>query len=115
MAFLRIKEAAEKIGVQPHVLRFWESQFPTLKPSKTSRGQRLYSDEDVENFLKIKHLLYNEGYSIVGAKKFLKGERSGKTAANPATEAVLETLEREVLKEVFEEVRKLREAVREIA
>ena len=53
MAFYRIKEAAQRVGVPAHVLRFWESQFPQLKPNKTGRGQRLFDDEDVKNFLKI--------------------------------------------------------------
>ena len=111
MAYHRIKEAAEKIGVMPHVLRFWESQFPSLKPAKTSRGQRLYSDEDVDNFLKIKHLLYNEGYSIPGAKKFLKDQKAGA----PSTPATLsETLEQKILREVYDEIRQLRETVREL-
>ena len=83
MAFYRIKEAAEKIGVPSHVLRFWESQFPQLKPNKTGRGQRLFDDEDVRNFLKIKHLLYVDGYSIPGAKKYLKEELSGEKASTP--------------------------------
>jgi DNA-binding transcriptional MerR regulator len=109
MAFHRIKEAAEKIGVMPHVLRFWESQFPTLKPAKTSRGQRLYSDEDVDNFQKIKHLLYNEGYSIPGAKKFLKEQRLG--AKESVSESLSGAVEREVLREVFEELKSLREDI----
>lgn len=77
MAFYRIKEAAQRVGVPAHVLRFWESQFPQLKPNKTGRGQRLFDDEDVKNFLKVKHLLYVDGYSIPGAKKFLKDEANG--------------------------------------
>jgi DNA-binding transcriptional MerR regulator len=80
MAFYRIKEAAQRVGVPAHVLRFWESQFPQLKPNKTGRGQRLFDDEDVKNFLKIKHLLYVDGYSIPGAKKFLKDESNGATS-----------------------------------
>jgi DNA-binding transcriptional MerR regulator len=97
MAFYRIKDAAEKIGVQPHVLRFWESQFPSIKPPKTTRGQRLYSDEDVENFLKIKVLLYNEGFSIPGAKKVLKEQKMMKSKAQA------ENLELETLSEESEE------------
>src|SRR4029077_20518702 len=84
MAFYRIKDAAEKVGVPAHVLRFWESQFPQLKPNKTGGGQRLFDDEDVRNFLKVKHLLYVEGYSIPGAKKHLKqesGTNGGKTSS----------------------------------
>lgn len=107
MAFFRIKEAAEKIGVVPHVLRFWESQFPFLKPSKTTRGQRLYSDEDVENFLKIKHLLYNEGYSIPGARKFLKESKNN--GASVADQSVHE----EFCKEVLSDLNSLNESVKE--
>jgi len=109
MAYFRIKDAAEKVGVQPHVLRFWESQFPSLKPSKTSRGQRLYSIEDVDNFMKIKHLLYNEGYSIPGAKKYLKEEKSRGKGSKQLEDA----LGKEVLREVANEIRTLREFVKE--
>jgi len=76
MAYFRIKDAASKVGVLPHVLRFWENQFPNLKPNKTGKGQRLYSDEDIEKFIQVKHLLYTEGYSIQGAKKALKEQKS---------------------------------------
>ncbi len=110
MAFYRIKEAAEKIGVVPHVLRFWESQFPFLRPAKTSRGQRLFSDEDLENFLRIKHLLYNDGYSIAGARKVLKESKSkNATKANATEDAVRE----ELLNEVTSELRTLQEALKE--
>ncbi|HVJ65484.1 MAG TPA: MerR family transcriptional regulator [Bdellovibrionota bacterium] len=109
MAYFRIKEAAEKVGVQPHVLRFWESQFPTLKPSKTSRGQRLYSIEDIDNFLKIKHLLYNEGYSIPGAKKYLKDEKSKGKASKQLEDAI----GKEVLREVADSLRGLQDLLKE--
>ncbi len=122
MAFYRIKEAAEKIGVVPHVLRFWESQFPSLKPSKTSRGQRLYSDEDVENLLRIKHLLYNEGYSIPGARKVLKeikGQGVGTDASVDANRAaacaanVDGALKEEMCRELLGELQELRDWVKE--
>lgn len=109
MAFFRIKEAAEKIGVVPHVLRFWESQFPFLKPSKTSRGQRLYSNEDVENFLKIKHLLYNEGYSIPGARKYLKeAKKNGTTATGPEI-----SVHENFCKDILSDIKSLKELVKE--
>lgn len=113
MAFFRIKEAAEKVGVLPHVLRFWESQFPTLKPNKTSRGQRLYSEEDIENFLKIKHLLYTEGYSIPGAKKVLKDSK--KSTSNVAGSSGLEErLSGELLEEVLLELKQMHRLAKEI-
>jgi DNA-binding transcriptional MerR regulator len=111
MAFYRIKEAAEKVGVLPHVLRFWESQFPTLKPSKTSRGQRMYSEEDIENFMTIRHLLYSEGYSIAGAKKHLKESKN----KSPSESLSAETFSyRESLKDVARELRELKDLVKEI-
>src|SRR5688572_14261092 len=110
MAFYRIKEAADKIGVVPHVLRFWESQFPFLRPAKTSRGQRLFSDEDLENFLRIKHLLYNDGYSIAGARKVLK---ESKSKNSPKSENVSESLRDEILGEVVSELRTLQDALKE--
>jgi DNA-binding transcriptional MerR regulator len=114
MAFFRIKEASVKVGVVPHVLRFWESQFPMLKPPKTSRGQRLYSDEDIENFLKIKFLLYNQGYSISGAKKFLK-EQGSQKVSHQETESVLEeNLDLELIKEIRQEISQLDKTMREI-
>lgn len=116
MAYFRIKDAAEKVGVQPHVLRFWESQFPSHKPNKTSRGQRLYTDEDIESFVKIKHLLYDQGYSIPGAKKALKDEKQG-LKTTPTTSANLsaeELLMREMLKETLIDLRKLQAFAKEI-
>ena len=116
MAFYRIKEAADKIQVLPHVLRFWETQFPALKPSKTTRGQRLYTDEDVENFLRIKHLLYTEGYSISGAKKLLKEEKTGvvKASAINSAEAAQEKLTEQHLHDLLAELKQLRDAAKEL-
>jgi len=109
MAFYRIKEAAEKIGVPAHVLRFWESQFPQLKPNKTGRGQRLFDDEDVKNFLKIKHLLYVDGYSIPGAKKFLKEEHTGDKAVSTT-----EVGHKLLLKDMRNELKSLIQFTREL-
>ncbi len=110
MAYYRIKDAAEKIGVPAHVLRFWESQFPQLKPNKTGRGQRLFDDEDVKNFLKIKHLLYVEGYSIPGAKKYLKEEGS----ATAGTQLTMEGVQKVFLNDAKKELQKLLQFAREI-
>ena len=113
MAYFRIKEAAERIGVLPHVLRFWESQFPHLKPTKTGRGQRLYTDEDIENFMKIKHLLYTEGYSIPGAKKFLKEEKlKGKTTSTAV--AASQSMHKGMLEDILGELKELRLYAKEV-
>lgn len=70
--FFRIGDVAELAGVETYVLRFWEGEFPTLTPKKTSNGQRQYRRKDVETVLEIKRLLYSEGYTIAGARKVLQ-------------------------------------------
>lgn len=70
--YFRIGEVARLCDVPPYVLRFWESEFPQLKPNKGGTGQRLYRRRDVENALRIKKLLYDEGYTIAGARQIFK-------------------------------------------
>ncbi len=67
--FYRIGEVGRITGVEPYVLRYWESEFPFLKPRKSSSGQRLYIKKDIENILEIKRLLYKERYTIEGVRK----------------------------------------------
>lgn len=69
--FFKIGEVAKLIGVKPHVLRYWESEFPSLKPRKNPSGQRIYAKADIEAIVEIKNLLYNERYTISGVKKLL--------------------------------------------
>jgi len=72
--YFRIGEVARLCRVQTYVLRFWESEFPQLKPNKSGTGQRLYRKRDVELALKIKRLLHEEGYTIAGARQVLQTE-----------------------------------------
>jgi DNA-binding transcriptional MerR regulator len=72
--YFRIGEVAKLCKLQAYVLRFWESEFPQLKPVKSSTGQRMYRQRDVENVLHIKKLLYEEGFTISGARQQLKAE-----------------------------------------
>ena len=72
--FFRIGEVSELCSLPAYVLRFWETEFPQLKPAKSNTGQRLYRRKDVENVLRVKNLLYEEGYTIQGARQFLKTE-----------------------------------------
>ena len=72
--FFKIGEVCELAGVQAHVLRYWESEFPTLAPQKNRAGQRVYRKRDVEMALRIKELLYDDQYTIAGAKKRLANE-----------------------------------------
>src|SRR5579863_2087831 len=69
--YFRIGEVAGLVGVEPHVLRYWEREFRTIRPSKSAKGQRVYSRRDVENLMRVRELLYREGFTIAGAKKKL--------------------------------------------
>jgi DNA-binding transcriptional MerR regulator len=72
--FFKIGEVCDLVGVQPHVLRYWETEFPMLSPQKNRAGQRTYRRRDVEIAMRIKELLYQELYTIAGAKKRLSIE-----------------------------------------
>lgn len=81
--YFRIGEVARLCDVPAYVLRFWESEFPQLKPHKGGTGQRLYRRRDVETALHIKSLLYNEGYTIPGARQVIKTELKHKAPQLP--------------------------------
>src|ERR1035437_4938498 len=70
--YFKIGDVARICGVETYVLRFWETQFPQLKPNKSGTGQRLYRRRDVELALKIKHLVHTEGYTLSGARQSLE-------------------------------------------
>src|SRR4030095_15563611 len=69
--FFKISEVCEIVGVEPYVLRFWETEFPNFAPEKSKAGHRVYKRKDVENVLRIKELLYDRGFTIAGARKQL--------------------------------------------
>ena len=81
--YFRIGEVATLCRLPAYVLRFWESEFPQLKPVKSSTGQRMYRRGDVENVLRVKKLLYEEGFTIPGARQYLRGETKKKQTALP--------------------------------
>ena len=70
--YFKIGEVADIVGVKPYVLRYWETEFPMLQPIKSPSGHRLYRQEDVDMVLKIKRLLYDEGFTIAGARRHLR-------------------------------------------
>jgi DNA-binding transcriptional MerR regulator len=70
----KIGEVCRIADVQPYVLRYWETEFPALAPNKSGGGQRLYSQREIDIILRIKQLLYSDGFTIAGAKKKLDGE-----------------------------------------
>jgi DNA-binding transcriptional MerR regulator len=72
--YFKIGEVSELLGVEPYVLRYWESEFPSLSPKKSGTGHRLYRRKDVELLLRIKHLLYDKRFTIEGARQTLHSE-----------------------------------------
>lgn len=70
--YFKIGEVSELIGVKPHVLRYWESEFSPVRPGKSRTQQRLYQRKDIELLLRVKDLLYRQGFTIAGAKKQLR-------------------------------------------
>ncbi len=77
--YFRIGEVAELVGVEPHVLRYWETEF-RMRPHRSSSGHRLYRKKDIQRFLRIRKLLHTEGFTIAGARKALS-EGEGKPGA----------------------------------
>jgi len=70
--YYRIGEVSQIVGVEPHVLRYWETEFRSIRPQKSRKGQRIYSRRDVDKLLKVKDLLYTHGFTIAGARKRLR-------------------------------------------
>ena len=73
--FFKIGEVAKLLGVKPHVLRYWETEFPSVKPKKNPSGQRIYARADIEAIVEIQNLLYNERYTISGARQMIARQR----------------------------------------
>lgn len=84
--FYKIREVAGIVGVKPHVLRYWETEFPTLKPQKNRNGQRIYTQKDIECAQEIRQLLHVERFSIAGAKQRLRKKKKQGAKAEPAGE-----------------------------
>ena len=74
--FYRIKDVCSITGLNPHVLRYWEQEFKDIRPVKSSRGQRLYKKKDLDVILMIKKLLYEQRYTIDGAKKYMTSKKN---------------------------------------
>jgi DNA-binding transcriptional MerR regulator len=99
--YFRIGEVSELVGVEPHVLRYWETEF-RLRPHRSGSGQRLYRKQDVSRFFRVKALLHEEGYTIAGARKLLlDGESEAPAAPSAATD-------RGALEDALRRVRELR-------
>jgi DNA-binding transcriptional MerR regulator len=89
--YYRIGEVAELVGVEPYVLRYWETEFPTIRPQKSRSGQRVYSRRDVEKLLRVKDLLYAQRFTIAGARQRLRGTAPESGLSASASSAELPT------------------------
>ncbi len=114
--YFKIGEVKKITGVEPHVLRYWESEFKIIRPQRATSKQRLYRRVDVENILTIKKLLYEDGYTVPGARKFLIANKGKKVkpvtaAAKPAVKsaAVPEEKTRIMLKKMKDDLLELKE------
>jgi DNA-binding transcriptional MerR regulator len=87
--YYRIGEVSEIVGVEPHVLRYWETEFRSIRPQKSRKGQRIYSRRDVDKLLRVKDLLYNHGFTIAGARKQLRDVQEKAAPAEPAPAPVV--------------------------
>ena len=105
--FYKIGEISSLAEIEPHVLRYWESEFPFLKPKKNKTGQRMYTRKDLELVLQIKNLLYKEKYTIAGVKKKFGSSRQKKNSVSMETiqgvkkklKEILDTLNRDLSSE----------------
>ena len=105
-SFYRIGEVACLASTKTFVLRFWETEFPMLKPVKSSSGHRLYRRQDVDMVLEIKRLLYDEGFTIAGARKHLRGEKSSPSSTfTPSTSSTSPSPDRKLLASLRDELR----------
>ena len=93
--FFRIGEVARIIGVEPYVLRYWEGEFPQIRPSRADSNQRTYQRKDLETIFEVKRLLYEEKLTIEGAKKRLREERAGRTKV-PVVKPTIKEIKRDL-------------------
>lgn len=100
--YFKIGEVCRLTGIKQHVLRYWEAEFPILRPQRASSRQRLYRRVDVENILTIRRLLQIEGYTIAGARKYFaaRGREAEPAAAPPAREEANRRLFRQIKDEL---------------
>lgn len=90
--YFRIGDVSRLAGIKPYVLRYWESEFPSISPKKSGTGQRLYRRKDVETILEIKHLLYEKRFTIEGARKAIETKPKPIVSPKKASRAKQPTL-----------------------
>ena len=102
--YFRIGEVSELARTKPYVLRYWETEFPTLKPVKSKAGHRLYRRQDVEMVLEIKRLLYERGFTIEGARNLLSNHSETSTEQKDLFRSTLEGAELKAIRRELQSV-----------
>jgi len=106
--YFRIGEVSEFVGVETHVLRYWESEFALIKPHRGKSKQRLYRRKDVETLLLIKDLLHHQGYTISGARKFLKqGQKAQEKLGSEHHDILRRSASADLLRQVKQELQSI--------
>jgi DNA-binding transcriptional MerR regulator len=95
--YFRIGEVSALTGIESYVLRYWETEFPKIKPARSSSGQRLYKRRDIEIILQIKDLLYQKKFTIAGAKKHLQQEKASRPSDADSQRLMLEQVREELI------------------
>ena len=117
--YFKIGEVSELLGVEPYVLRYWETEFAVLSPKKSGTGHRLYRRKDVEMVLEIKRLLYEQRFTIEGARKFLETRAKPEVVPAPAAPGKRKRVQRDLFDadpaEVAPLLGKIREELKAIA
>ena len=106
--YFKIGEVSHITKVKQHVLRYWESEFSSIRPQKSKSNQRLYRRNDLEAILAIKHLLYDRKFTIEGARKHLKAEGVDSSLPTPNLEEVAQSVRKEVSDEMNEKLGRVR-------
>lgn len=106
----KIGEVCKLADLQPYVLRYWETEFPQLSPNKSGGGQRLYTKRELDIILRIKELLYRDGFTIAGAKKKLETDDAAPAPGDPADPAP--RVSSDALAKVKQELRALLELLK---
>lgn len=115
-AFRTISEVAEELHIPQHVLRFWETKFPELKPLKRGGGRRYYRPEDVALIRRIGELLYQQGYTIKGVQRLLRdGEPEAQTGELPLPEPAAPAAPRARVREALRELEQIADQLRALA
>lgn len=105
--YYSIGEVAEMTELKPYVLRYWETEFPSLQPSKNRAGNRTYRDQDIDLLFRIKDLLYNQKYTIEGARQQLARQQEGETGDHREQDLIALRKSVEQLKHELREILKL--------